>query len=88
MTFEWGAAKRTRNETQRGFDFEFATLVFSGPHGEVDDTRRDYGACRVIALGVAGGIPLTIVYTESNRCFIGSAKTSAGPRNFELTRRR
>ena len=64
MTFEWDAAKSTRNLTQRGFDFEFATLVFTRPHVEVDDTRRDYGERRVIALGVADGIPLTIVYTD------------------------
>ena len=64
VTFEWDAAKSTRNLTLRGFDFEFATLVFTGPHVEVDDTRRDYGERRVIAIGMADGVPLTIVYTD------------------------
>ncbi len=64
MTYEWDAAKSTRNLTVRGFDFEFATLVFAGPYVEFDDTRRDYGERRVIALGLADGIPLTIVFTD------------------------
>jgi uncharacterized protein len=64
VTYEWDAAKSTRNLTVRGFDFEFATLVFAGPYVEFDDTRRDYGERRVIALGLADGIPLTIVFTD------------------------
>lgn len=64
MTFEWDHAKSTRNFALRGFDFEFATLVFAATYVEVDDTRRDYGERRVIALGRADGIPLTVVYTD------------------------
>ena len=64
MIFEWDAAKSTRNLTVRGFDFEFASLVFDGVYVEFDDTRRDYGERRVIALGLADGIPLTVVFTD------------------------
>lgn len=64
MTFEWDAAKSTRNWQQRGFDFAFASLVFEGTYVECDDTRRDYGERRVIALGLADGVPLTVVFTD------------------------
>lgn len=64
MTFEWDHAKSTRNLALRGFDFEFASLVFASTYVEFDDTRRDYGERRVIAHGLADGIPLTVVYTD------------------------
>jgi uncharacterized protein len=64
VTFDWDAAKSTRNLALRGFDFEFASLVFAGTYVEVDDTRRDYGERRIVALGVADGIPLTGVFTD------------------------
>jgi uncharacterized protein len=64
VTFEWDAAKSTRNLSLRGFDFAFASLVFAGTYVEVDDTRRDYRERRVVALGMADGIPLTVVFTD------------------------
>lgn len=64
MTFEWDFQKSERNLQLRGFDFEFATLIFSRPYVEVADTRFDYGEDRVIALGLADDIPLTVVYTD------------------------
>ena len=48
----------------RGFDFEFATLVFEGPTLERQDTRRDYGERRMVAIGIAQGLALTVVYTD------------------------
>lgn len=38
--------------------------MFEGTYVEYDDTRRDYGERRVIALGLADGIPLTVVFTD------------------------
>lgn len=64
MTFDWDPAKSDQNLAQRGFDFAFAVLVFAGTSVEFDDTRRDYGEHRVIALGHADGIPLTVVFTD------------------------
>lgn len=64
MTFDWDPKKSDANFTRRGFDFEFAALVFTSTYVEFDDTRRDYGERRVIALGVADGIPLTVVFTD------------------------
>ena len=64
MTFDWDPAKSDRNLAQRGFDFEFAAQVFLGTYVEFDDTRRDYGERRVVALGLADDIPLTVVFTD------------------------
>ncbi len=64
MTFDWDPAKGDRNLAQRGYDFEFATQVFVGTYVEFDDTRRDYGERRVVALGLADAIPLTVVFTD------------------------
>jgi uncharacterized DUF497 family protein len=64
MTFEWDPAKSTRNWHLRGFDFEFACQVFNGIYIEYDDRRRDYGEHRVVALGLAAGVPLTVIFTD------------------------
>ena len=64
MTFDWDPGKSDENFARRGFDFEFAALVFAATYVEFDDTRRDYGERRVIALGVADGVPLTVVFTD------------------------
>lgn len=62
MRFTW--EKSDRNLRERGFDFEFATQIFETPTLERTDTRRDYGEHRVIALGKAQDVPLTVVYTD------------------------
>jgi uncharacterized protein len=64
VRFTWDPTKSQVNLRDRGFDFEFATLIFLGPTVERIDTREDYGELRVIALGIADGIPLTVVYTD------------------------
>ena len=62
--FEWDPEKSQANLADRGFDFEFATLVFEGPTLEVQDRRQDYGEARIVAIGIAQGIALTVVYTD------------------------
>ena len=64
MRFLWDRQKNEVNLTKRGFDLAFATLVFKGPTVERTDDRQDYGEKRVIALGIADGIALTVVYTD------------------------
>lgn len=64
MRFAWDRQKNEVNLTKRGFDFAFATLIFESPTVERPDDRQDYGERRVIALGIADGIPLTVVYTD------------------------
>jgi hypothetical protein len=64
VRFAWDRKKSAENLRDRGFDFEFATLVFEGPTLEREDSRRDYGEKRVVAIGLAQGIALTVVYTD------------------------
>lgn len=64
MICDWDPAKSERTLRDRGFDFAFASQVFDGPYVEYDDARKDYGERRVIALGVADGLPLTVVFTD------------------------
>ena len=82
MRFNWDARKSDRNLRERGFDFEFATQSFDEPTLERADSRRDYGEHRVIALGKAQDIALTVVYTdraeaggEINRRIISARKS-------------
>jgi uncharacterized DUF497 family protein len=64
VRFEWDEAKSDTNLKERGFDFAFATLIFESATVEVEDRRRDYGERRVVAIGVADGLHLTVVYTD------------------------
>jgi uncharacterized protein len=64
VRFTWDPDKSQLNLRERGFDFAFDTLLFDGPTVERVDNRLDYGENRVIAIGVADGIPLTVVYTD------------------------
>ncbi|HVQ75473.1 MAG TPA: BrnT family toxin [Candidatus Binatia bacterium] len=57
-------AKSDANFEDRGFDFAFASLIFDGPTLEREDTRRDYGERRVIAIGLAMDLELTVCYTD------------------------
>ena len=87
MRFSWDARKSDRNFRERGFDFEFATQIFDGSTLERADSRRDYGEHRVIALGKAQDIALTVVYTdragaggEINRRIISARKSDRNER--------
>jgi uncharacterized protein len=62
--FAWDPVKSERNLLERGFDFEFATQIFDGHTVEREDTRRDYGESRVMAIGRWRDITLTVVYTD------------------------
>ena len=63
---QW-ARKSDANLLERGFDFEFATSVFEGSTLENEDRRKPYGERRVVAIGVVGGVHLTVVYTDRTR---------------------
>ena len=60
----WDPEKSDANFQDRGFDFAFASLIFDGPTLEREDTRRDYGERRIIAIGRAAGLELTVCYTD------------------------
>ena len=64
MRFSWDPKKSADNLAERGFDFAFATLIFDGPTLERQDNRKDYGERRVIAIGLAQRLHLTVVYAD------------------------
>ena len=64
MRFTWDSDKSQANLRDRQFDFAFATLIFEGFTLERVDDRRDYGETRVVAIGIADGIALTVVFTD------------------------
>ncbi len=64
MRFSWGQAKSAANLVARAFDFEFATLIFDGPTLQREDRRQDYGERRMIAIGLAQGVCLTVAFTD------------------------
>jgi uncharacterized DUF497 family protein len=64
VRFSWDSRKSETNLAERGFDFEFASLIFEQPILERVDDRRDYGESRILAVGVAQGIHLTVAYTD------------------------
>lgn len=64
MRFDWDPEKSARNLVERGFDFAFATLIFADATLERPDTRHEYGEPRIIAVGRADGVELTVVYTD------------------------
>ena len=64
MRFTWDPGKSERKLAERVFDFAFAAAIFAGPTLERIDTRQDHGEVRRIALGIADGIPLTVVHAD------------------------
>ena len=64
MRFDWDAAKSERNWQERGFGFDFATLIFEGDTIEWADERCDYGEARVRAIGEVDGLVLHVVFTD------------------------
>jgi len=64
MDFEWDVAKSERNQLERDFDFEFASLIFAGPVVAWPDGRWNYGEARVRAVGKAGNLLLHVVFTD------------------------
>lgn len=67
MRCEWETTKSDANLRERGFDFAFASLIFDGPTFEIEDRRKNYGERRMVAIGIADGIQLTVVYTDRRR---------------------
>jgi uncharacterized DUF497 family protein len=63
MVITFDPAKRAQALAERGLDFADAEQVFSGPHLEVDDQRRDYGETRLICFGLLAGRMVVVGYT-------------------------
>ena len=55
MRCDWNPDKHERNQRERGFGFDFATLIFEGGTVEWLGDQQDYGEVRVRAIGEADG---------------------------------
>ncbi len=64
MGFQWDPDKSASNEAKHGVSFLQAAQIFRGPILKTQDTRRDYGEARFIALGAFDGAVLRVVFTE------------------------
>lgn len=64
MRLTWDPVKSATNLQLRGFDVAMAKLIFAGRTLERVDSRQDYFERRVIAIGVAEGIVITVCYTD------------------------
>lgn len=64
MGFQWDEAKSAANEAKHGISFLQAAQIFRGPVLKTQDTRRDYGETRYVALGAFDGVVLRVVFTE------------------------
>lgn len=63
LDFEWDDEKERRNRTKHGVSFEEARAVFQDiDRIEAVDDRLDYGEERILAIGLAGTVVLTVVY--------------------------
>jgi uncharacterized DUF497 family protein len=66
MGFEWNDAKDAVNKRKHGIGFREAAEIFRGYVLTAEDTRRDYGERRWIALGEYDGDVIRVVYAERN----------------------
>lgn len=83
MEIEFDIPKSERNRQERGFGFDYAALIFLGPTLEWDDTRRNYGERRIIALGQIEGEAYVVVYTwrDGRRRIISARCAKKGERD-------
>lgn len=61
----WTPAKNDKTFAERGFDFEFATLIFEG-RVVLRRSDRD-GEARIQAIGVIDGRYYSVIYTKRSR---------------------
>ena len=88
VEFEWDPTKSEATYRIRGFDFAYASRVFSGVWQETVDTRRDYGKVRRQAIGEVNGDLLVVIYTMrgTKRRLISARRASRKERSEWLSR--
>ena len=86
MVFDWDDSKHERNFRERGYGFDYASLIFEGRTIDWEDTRFNYGEKRVVAVGRVEDRFLTVVYTDRNevRWIIASWPSSRKKRRLWL----
>lgn len=66
MNFTWDELKRQSNLKKHGLDFADAAKVFSGPLVLFEDQRENYGAQRMIGIGLLDCLVVLVVHVESD----------------------
>ncbi len=81
--FEWDEDKNARNLRVHGLDFAYATALFDNPVAEREDTRRDYGEQRMVAIGMIENECFVVVYTprSGTRRIISARRANSKERN-------
>ena len=75
MEFEWDENKNRINIEKHHVSFQRAAKIFEGDVLEWEDTLKDYGETRIIAIGRSEGRLLRVVYTQrGNKIRIISAR--------------
>lgn len=64
MEITFDPAKRAVTLDSRGLDFADAVKVFAGPVFEIEDTRHDYGECRIMCFGLLGDRLVVVGYVQ------------------------
>lgn len=64
MEFEWDPAKSDATYQARGFDFAYASRLFTMGWIANEDMRADYGETRIKAIGQVGPDILVVIYTR------------------------
>lgn len=63
MEISYDPAKHQKNIMERGFGFDHAAEVFTGPVLEFPDERQDYGETRIVTVGFLQGRMMIVVWT-------------------------
>ncbi len=79
MEFEWDEAKRRSNLAKHGVDFVDAARMLCGSPAMAEDSRRNYGEERCVAMGEEAGNILVVVFTIRSGAFriISARKANA-----------
>jgi uncharacterized DUF497 family protein len=64
MNLIWDEPKRQITLAQRGLDFANAAQVFAGKAFEFEDTRQNYGECRMICFGYLADRLVVVGYVQ------------------------
>ena len=88
--FQWDSGKDAANRAKHLVGFRQAAEIFRSFHLSREDTRRDYGERRFIALGTYDGTVLRVVYTlrDGDIRLISAWKASRHDRQADARARR
>jgi uncharacterized DUF497 family protein len=64
VEFEWDPAKSDATHQARGFDFAYASRLFTMGGIASEDMRADYGETPIKAIGQVGPDILVVIYTR------------------------